>query len=266
MKDKILKEIQKTGYPLELQVGNIFSKCGWPNIHYNRYYLDRDEQKGREIDISAYYNVYSAEGSVFVRVGIYLICEVKWSAEKPWVIFSTEKGFLEGGGWLRLHYVNEVNSNDIKGDEIDKGSSFSKFSRIGRSYVEAGKRSNKPSGIFGALTSVVKAAEDCRERNFKAMERIIGKDEDIKQICFVEPVVVLNGLLYEAYLDKKDELELNEIDQILVSFGYISSEYQHRHYLVDVVTVKELPNLLSSKKEWINGIKDIIVNNLNQKG
>jgi hypothetical protein len=266
LKTRLLKSIKQTGFPLELQVGSTFSKHGW-GVQYCRYYIDRDLQKGREIDISGYLQVAYDEGDVHVSVGLHLICEVKWSKKRPWVIFSTNKGFVEGRGWLKLYYDNGVSSDDLSTNEIDKGSSVSKFLRIGRSYCEAFKPDDEGSVIFEALTSAVKASEHCREINLEALKSSI-KDryhQGSKLIYFVDPIVVIGGLLYEAYLNEKDELELDEVDHMLVSFGYISSEYQRRSNLVDIVTVKELPNLLSSKKKWLNGIKDAIVKKVTKK-
>jgi len=53
-KKNLIKYIkEKTGYLEELEVANIFSKAGW-GIRHSNYYLDKDEEKGREIDIFAY--------------------------------------------------------------------------------------------------------------------------------------------------------------------------------------------------------------------
>ena len=257
LREKLLKDIQKTGYPVELGVGDIFSRQGW-GVQYSRYYVDRDEQKGKEIDISAY-RVASAEK---VRVGLHLICEVKKSLDRPWIIFSTGREVLDSLGWNRLHYSFRVDHKVLSYNEMEKGSSDSGFLRIGRSYHEAFKSQDEKSRIFKALTSSVKASEDCLERNRDASEKS-SKDtreqiEFDRVINFVEPVVILDGLLYEAYLNDRAELELNEIGHIPVSFGYISSGYVHYTYLVDVVTVRELANLVSSKEKWIAGIRDTI--------
>lgn len=74
LKAKLLKNLEETGYPLELQVGGILSKYGW-RVDHNSYYIDEDEQKGREIDIIAITNTYSQEYKVTVWNN--LICEVK---------------------------------------------------------------------------------------------------------------------------------------------------------------------------------------------
>ena len=52
-KDKVFNYIRTTGYPTELTVGNVLSRSGY-QVDHSIYYLDKDEQKGREIDISAW--------------------------------------------------------------------------------------------------------------------------------------------------------------------------------------------------------------------
>lgn len=251
LRDKLLADIAKTGYPVELQVGDMISKYA-TNVYYNTYYLDRDEQKGKEVDVSAYFHSHSEK----VVVGLDLICEVKKSSKRPWVIFSTKRGFIENEGYLRLHYSTEVDANILPFEEMQRNCSSSGFLRIGRSYHEGFKSEGEKSQIFKALVTVIKASEDCLERS-----RVSGDDFTVpghKKIVFIEPIIIVDGLLYEAYLDERSETELNEIGHIPVSFGYISSEYDRRHYLVDVVTMKEFPNLLAMKKNWIDGIRAII--------
>jgi len=257
--NKLLQAIEKTGYPIELRVGSIFTKDGW-NVQYNRYYVDKDEVKAREIDINAFKNTHSENENLVV--GLHILCEVK-NSPKPWIVFSTQKGILDGGGWLRLHYILGMERGIVPFHVLEAKSSISKFSRIGRSYCEGFKLDAEKSEIFKALTSVVKASEDCLEKNEKAAKE--HKDKQQRLLCFLDHLIVLNGLLYEAYLDENDELYIHEIDHALVSFGYISVEYQRYRYLVDLVTLKELPNLLSAKRKWLESIKDAVVKNLRSK-
>lgn len=248
LKKKVIEEIRKTGYPTELRVGNLLSRLGW-NVNYNRYYFDRDEQKGREIDISAFL-LSSSKG---LSIGLHLIFQVK-SSKKPWVVFSSKREIFEGGGWHRLNYGNEVAITDLSEDELEKESSLVKISRIGRSYCECFKSENEKKEIFEALTSVVKASEHCLEKNKEAAKRT---EKHRRYLHFVEPVIVLDGLLYEAYISTKDELKVNEIAYIPVSFGFISGAYGRfgiLGYLVDLLTLKELPNFLLVKKNWLDSI------------
>lgn len=262
LKTRLLKHLKETGYPLELQVGGILAKYGW-RVDHNRYYIDEDEQKGREIDICAYTNVFSEKPSL--SVGLSLICEVKQSLKYPWIILSTKRGFIESEGWLRLHYsVGEVDSQLLSAEEIEKNCTTRQFSRIGRSYYEGFKPTDAKSPIFEALTTACKAAEHWLKRNVEAAKLRGDKEEDFpfRHIIFVDPLIVLDGPLYEAYLDEENQIKLDEIRHIPISFGYISTKYSGFGHLVEVVITEELPTLLAKKREWITDMHNSIARKL----
>ena len=263
-KNKLSKYIEeKTGYLEELKVGNIFSEAGW-DIRHSNYYLDKDEEIGREIDIYATKEGIGFEDDVGEKVytKLSLVCEVKKSVNKPWVIFSTEKSRYEARFGLSL-YTQDGMGNVLERKiqtNIDRSSSISKFSRIGITYCEAFKNETQKRGsdysqIFKALTSSIKASEyflSIRKNRYVGVLRSVPKS-----IEFFEPVIILNGIMCEAYLNN-NELELNEINHIPVLFNRISPKYNRSNYLIDVVTVKELPNLLLDKEKWINAVKEKI--------
>lgn len=252
---KLRKDIEERGYPLELVVGNIFTTAGW-NTQHNKYYLDKDEGQGREIDISSYKVIHSEK----VSIGLHLICEVKYCTY-PWVVFSTSRQFVEGGGWLRMNYLTGFEDVFLSAMDLDSENEYSSLrnaSRVGRSYCEGFKKSSEKSVIFQSLVSVAKAAEHCLEVNKKATP------EDEKYLYFVEPMIVVNQPFYEAYLSEENRLEIEETKHILISFGYISSEYQRYSYLIELVTIDELPNLISQKSKWLETISKIGEKNLSE--
>ena len=260
LKAKLLKSLEETGYPLELKVGNIFSKRGW-NVEHNRYYVDEDEKKAREVDIAAFIGSKSQKDKLSTGLG--LICEVKQSLKHPWVILSTGRGAVEGEGWLRLHYA--IGNTKIKlpsGKQIETMSTTRQFKRIGRSYCEGFKTDNAQSVIFKALTTVVKASEHWLKAQMEALEKLEKKKKSPLEIAFVDPVVILDGLLYECYLKDDNQLVLDEISHIPISFTYVSKQYPRSSYPVEIVTIDELPNLLLKKKDWIVNIKDSLINTL----
>jgi hypothetical protein len=55
LKTKIYNEILKTGFPLELRTADYLLNREY-HVAHNVYFLDRDEQKGREIDLRALKN------------------------------------------------------------------------------------------------------------------------------------------------------------------------------------------------------------------
>lgn len=142
-------------------------------------------------------------------------------------------------------------------------STTSQFLRIGRSYCEGFKLANAKSAIFEALTTVVKASEYWVKKN-KESSWGFGRDNlGFRDITFVDPIIVLDGLLYEAYLDDDNHLKIDEITHLPVSFGYISKAYGHE-YLVEIVTFNTFAKLLSDKRNWIDSIKDSIISKLSE--
>jgi hypothetical protein len=84
--DFIKKELKKKGYPLEHFVQGILDSKEW-YVQPNAYFLDKDTQKGREIDIMAEYECseFSTWTSFFPR----LLVECKKMLGNAWVFFST---------------------------------------------------------------------------------------------------------------------------------------------------------------------------------
>ena len=246
-KKKLIQEIEKTGYPTELKVGNILTEDKW-GVQYNRYYIDRDKQEGREIDITAFTSIGELDKCT---VGLHLVCEVKKSVNKPWVVFSTQKDYIEGITFLKMRYSNK----DVDKLLSETTNSIENILRIGRSYCQGFKSEYYHTNIFEALTSTIKASEDLIKRNKSSSSLSILMYKDSISINFIDPIIVFDGLLYEAYLNQKNELELKESSHIPVSFGYISPAYKRYDYLVDIVTLDELPNLLIKKRKWLEDIK-----------
>lgn len=274
LETKLIADLEKTGYPIELRAGNAFARSGW-TVHYNVYYMDWDEKKGREIDLIAVNAVSSKEHNVWVR--LYLPCAVKKS-DDPWVIFTTEgageSAGLEEPGWSRLHVAfDEINHHVLPADKMDRKSTIHKFRRFGHSYCVAfGGSPSKPT-IFAALTSSVKASEDC----LRYIKQIIQEDEERlgrsvrhgRDLTLVEPIVIVDGKLYEAYLGRTDKLIVSRVNHIPVCFGYLSPEYRHAdffgEYIVEIVTMDGLSDLISNKIKWLHSIKRTIVNNIGKK-
>ena len=48
------RDISKTGYVSEMVVARVFGAAGW-QVYDHLYYLDKEENKGREIDMIANY-------------------------------------------------------------------------------------------------------------------------------------------------------------------------------------------------------------------
>jgi hypothetical protein len=70
------------------------------------------------------------------------------------------------------------------------------------------------------------------------------KQRDWGGVAIYQPIVVLEGQLYEAYLDHSESVVLARPPWIPVSFAYQSAAYPDTHLGVVVVEEAHLPKLL----------------------
>ena len=92
--EKLKSQIIKGGFPFELEVARMFLKSKW-HVENNTYYLDRDEKKGREIDLIAEYIKQFEAPKHYSEFVFSFITEIKKETEKPWVFFATETTHFE---------------------------------------------------------------------------------------------------------------------------------------------------------------------------
>ncbi len=59
------------------------------HVAHNVYFLDRDEGKGREIDLRGLKNAFFERGGTSYAVRHCLLLECKKSASRPWVVFTS---------------------------------------------------------------------------------------------------------------------------------------------------------------------------------
>lgn len=166
MDEKFLKNIkedlEKSGFGSELKALRIFENHGF-HVLSGASFFDRDEEKVREIDISANMSkVIKFEDTkydYYIFNRLYLCAEVKKS-EKPWVVFKSNHEdneyhkFIDG-----LRFMKTNNSNKIGlYREIDE---FLYDINVnwgfkGNGIHEAFKSPNNPSRWYGACMSSLK--------------------------------------------------------------------------------------------------------------
>jgi hypothetical protein len=94
LEQNILDDIQKTGFPLELRVAHELLTRGY-FVDHNLYYVDKDEHKGRDIEISARRNSQNPprdKPPQWVRNRLLVECK---KTMKPWVIFTSTVTYYE---------------------------------------------------------------------------------------------------------------------------------------------------------------------------
>lgn len=248
--DQIYSEIEKTGYPTELIVNNKFRSKKW-SCTENEYYIDQDENKGREIDLKANKSI-GCNDPEHIQVWSMLSIEIK-KCEKPWVIFTSNKNITDTGGYGFLKHTNNVNNKILTYNEIMVKHPSFMFNRLGRNEFIPFTKDNPQ--IFSALLSSTKS---CIESHRAAVDHKEAYNETSYDIVFYSPLIIVNSRLFEAYLNENNEINVNEVDHIVYSFNYASPNYASKQYFVDIVTLSGLDNYLEKQKLWITSMFNTI--------
>ena len=99
----IEKEVEKSGFPTELEVMNIMSSKGWDYVPASLYY-DYDENKWREIDVICFTCRDLIKNGVLYRLCVDLFVDCKKSNEFVWVFLAPSKD--EEDSWKRLFKID----------------------------------------------------------------------------------------------------------------------------------------------------------------
>jgi len=255
MKDKIKKEIDKSGFPLELYVLDICSKKNtgrMPNIHYEY------GGKLKEVDLYAFFEeilIDPKEGENLQHTSTSMIIECKKSKDKPWVFFSSSMHksmdmfcFTKYVSEFDLYFKQE-GEYPLLG-QIYKGLEGNHYMDKAISkcitYFEAFKRQSSPSEIYQAVESVLSFLRYRREFYLSKFEKL-GYCSD-----FSFPVIVLDGLLFEARLEK-GEVVVTEKNHV-----QLRTDYDEEVFIVDIVKKENFENFFRLiEKDHLSFVKSI---------
>ena len=234
----IKNEIEKTGFPLELRALRLFRgrECG---VSSNIYYTDKDTGKGREMDlrITESYS-YEADKRTYFVTHRY-IAECKKSTA-PWVVFTApalyggETSVIPHKGGLTFNWEDEIE------EVVKEYHPFTNQERHGRSsFVPFNK---DPSVPFDALVTVAKASIASRE----------NQDRTVNAYKFYYPFVILDGRLFEAFLDDEGSICVQETEMITAMLHYQSDNYDTHRFLIPIVTEPALTNFHDEMKQVLD--------------
>jgi hypothetical protein len=253
LEDKVLADIQKTGFPLELRVAKEFLGRGF-YVQHNVYFIDKDEGIGREIEITAYRDSQAEPRKTPPkRIRYKFLVECKKSVSRPWVILSSDvTPFDYEGGLLKVTGLARgisLRKHDLT--HISEKHPFWNFVRRGRSYYEAfrteGDKQDDGAGtaIYKGLTTVVKAT-------LAEIADAGTKRSDEGEIVIHQPMIVLEGKLLEAYLLPGNDIQVAQVPYVPISFQYNSPQYDRHRFSVVVVREEDLPGLLFRFQEVLD--------------
>lgn len=231
--DRILLEINKTGFPLELRTAEVLKSRGY-SVAHSLFYIDEDEGKPREVDLRALkMHEIKLDNRTFI-VRHWLLVECKKTADKHWVFFGSEKGVYDPDHYLVpntpdlgrfIHYTDYAKIKEVH--------PFNNYPVRCRSYFEIGKNNQSNEMIYKALTTATKASIYTMKKHGDATY----------DISFYYPIVVYDGRLFQAVIEN-DDTKLDEVDSVLVSFLYEPTSYKSVEFAIPVLKLKELDKFL----------------------
>ena len=142
--------------------------------------------------------------------------------------------------------LNEIN--------ISKHCPFMAKDRIGKAFHEAFKKPNENSKIFESILSACKAAFYLKDNNGVEPFKDEFNKENSVEIHFYIPMIVLDGILFEAYLDEGD-IAVLEQDWIPVEYSYSARSYRgsstETTFFPAIVCFNHVDSFLKQLNEWV---------------
>ena len=235
----LIEEIEKSGFPLEIEVTSLLygSKNWLPNNQ--EYYLDHELNLGRTIDIVSYYiGKYDPNSKDYFEtlktepfsVGTDMVIECKKSNTRAWVFFTIPEvyrpPFFAGQTLDSLEVL--TNGKDSIVDEIEFAGRdmetesflyYDSHKRIAVAYSEIRlseeQKSNGRRDIFEAISQITKYIS----YDFGKIMEGVKTDVSSRLLCFYFPVIVFEGRMYECIVEKNVP-KLHKRDHILLRTHY----------------------------------------------
>lgn len=205
LKKKVTTWLETQGYPLEMRVASALREVGF-DVSQGEYYDDPETQTAREIDVIA------VKRDKYGLLEISIVVECKKSADKPWVLFTSE--------------MHESGKNKIFTYAI---MSVSAREKLIKKVIDKSTRDllwlNKPKRTaYGMAVAFAKGEDPAYKAALSALKASISQnnsstDTDLsRSLRFIFPVLVMDGNLFEAYLDKRGNTVVQEIDEGAVTY------------------------------------------------
>jgi len=202
MENRIVAWLESQGYPLEMHVARLFEQAGF-DVTQSTYYIDPETDTAREIDVLARAGICIEETFAFLRYSI----ECKRAADKPWILFTRENRIID------FEYADWYCANQTGWDYLIHAAIDEKIDALALNYH---RRERIGYGLTAAFTSgddacykAVQSAVRCAIASLKMTEdRSFGRSVEI-----VIPVIILDGRLFESYLDSEGAVVVRDIGE-----------------------------------------------------
>lgn len=258
--NKIVKWVNDQGYPLEMRVASAAQEKGF-RVVQSEYYFDPESGDSRELDVLAHKQ--KQINNALFRVS--LLIECKRSTDKPWVLFTSSKS-LANPARVAQRAANSLGRRFLgracQNDKVQQLPIFSVPERPAYGVTQA--FTTGKDTCYSSVTSVSKAAfstvVELDERKEKEMKvnKLFRKTKNICSIVF--PVVVIDGALFEAYLNESSDVSVGEIKSGTLLWR--NPVVGMPHTIVNIVCESALDEFLNDAVSSIDGLLDLAENDL----
>lgn len=250
LNNKIISDLASSGFGSEMQSLKLFLDANW-SADGNEIFFDKDEAKSREYDLSAFRSLdLESDGKLAAVTYIFLTGEVKKS-NTPWIVFRHNPRYsfdaVDDGGSL-LYASNLPKPLFHFHEAISNYSIVEQRGWWGKGIHEAFKDPNKKSRWYSAFITACKAGEHAMWREASAEDPRGSISDNLLEkatyFLLVRPVVILDGKLFSAQLDEDAKIQVEEITEASLSFGFRAEKYEIGRYTVDLVTLDSLSDYI----------------------
>jgi hypothetical protein len=203
---KIREYILKSGFPLEIEIGNILRKNGW--LVGNQWpYVDKESKKIRPVDVLAMKLQFQPP-----ILGVVLLIECKKSLKHDWVFHTQEreKEFLPVLGTLG-DFLKKIYSVPLA-DELAKLTAADiKASKLTDLHL---LNNSIKIGVF----NIIPSSKD-KDDFYEAIKQITSALESMRETAkstsaIVFPTIVFDGEMFEFY-QENSETKIQPINHLL---------------------------------------------------
>lgn len=247
LQKKLHSWLESEGYPLEMLVARSFHRAGFV-VRQATYYADPETGVPREIDVIASAEIDHPDGIASLTY----VVECKSSRDKPWVLFTSTDvrtpqvlGFYQRlGSDLGRRFLRSVRRKPA----ISALSALALGDHPGYAVVQALRSPNAPDSAYAAVSQAVKAGK-ARARSEEELQEKSGEP----MLTIVEPLVVIDGPLFECSLSHSHEIALSELGVGVLAWRHPVSGLDS--VVVQIVALWSLDQYLERAKHALDTLR-----------
>ena len=265
------KLVLQSGFPLEIEVSSFLAKqCNLISedfeVTMSDYYLDKDLNKGRELDIKVDIPIESPKTSSTIFLDLLIQCKnlpgnawVFSKAPQRVVPACRSTSILDLLDWRPRWHVVFSGQKDLHYKQIELTKAYHEF------VLDKKGSNKKDDNLFETVISLAKATSyelGMALREFREELEDLSEEELKKyqpdQVKIFYPLAIFNGKMYLAEeVEKGMDMKLTPIDHIGLLFNYVSGSYDIE-LVIDILHKKALERFFKSIVSDANVLREAL--------